>query len=402
MPNQKSPSGKPRAGIRLEAIRQRRRRRRIQLGVGLTVLLAAALFYMTGLYGASIALLGDTMDTITIAMRPGPGWPQKTSMSDAFQAEPLAGGFLVLGDTDLAIYSNQGNQLRRIQHGYARPAVSVSGTRFCLYARTGTELRVESRTRTLYTQTFEQPILTACMAQDHAVGVITRSARYTGEMIVYNDQFSEIFHWYATESDGTPYLLDFSSKSSLAAVGCLAPTGGVMGMNVVVLDTGRNTPVATDSLTDCRGYQQRWLTKDTYVVITDSFCAVFNDKGEEQARYSYAGRTLVSADVEGSNLALLFSDSRVVLLNHKMTVLADTAVADTISVVMGKKTAYCLTDQTVQALSLEGEDKGTAVFMQQPLTVVEAGKPIVLYGSEADQLHLVLPEETQSSSSAAG
>ncbi len=40
--------------------------------------------------------------------------------------------------------------------------------------------------------------------------------------------------------------------------------------------------------------------------------------------------------------------------------------------------------------------------MQQPLTVVEAGKPIVLYGSEADQLHLVLPEETQSSSSAAG
>ncbi len=399
MANQNPQSGPPRAGIRLEAIRQRRKRRRIQLGAALTVILAAALFYMTGLYGASIALLGDTMDTVSIALRPGPGWPQKTSMADVSQAEPLTGGFLVLGDTDLAVYSSQGNQLRRIQHGYARPAVSASGTRFCLYARTGTELRVESRTRTLYTQTFEQPILAASMAKDHTVGVLTRSARYTGELIVYNDQFSEIFHWYATESDGTPYLLDFSSNSSLAAVGCLAPTGGVMGMNVVILDTSRSSPLATVSLAGCRGYQLRWLTRDTFAVITDSFCAVFNQKGEEQARYSYAGRTLAGADVEGSNLALLFADDRLVLLNQKMTVLTDTAVSDAVSVVMGRKTAYCLTDQSVQAFSLEGEDKGSALFEQQPLTMVEAGKTMVLYGSEADQLRLVLPEETPSSSS---
>ena len=69
MANQNPQSGPPRAGIRLEAIRQRRKRRRIQLGAALTVILAAALFYMTGLYGASIALLGDTMDTVSIALR---------------------------------------------------------------------------------------------------------------------------------------------------------------------------------------------------------------------------------------------------------------------------------------------------------------------------------------------
>ena len=90
--------------------------------------------------------------------------------------ESLGGGFVELGSQDLVFFSARGAQLRSVAHNYARPCISSGKTRFVLYNRAGYELRVESRTRTLYTNTYTQPILLAEMASNGTVAVVTDSA----------------------------------------------------------------------------------------------------------------------------------------------------------------------------------------------------------------------------------
>ncbi len=382
--------------VRLEYLRERKRKRKLNLGIFVTVVLAAVLFYITGLYGTSIAVLGDAIDTIAIAMKPGTGWPAKTNMATVLDSQPLTGGFVVLGETDLAVYSDHGNQLRRISHGFARPSISVGDTRFCLYSRTGSQLQIENRSRTLYTKNFEQPILTAEIGKDNSVGVLTRSARYKGELVVYDRTFSEVFHWYATEKEGTPYLMSFSSNPKRIAVGCLAPSGGVVGMNIQILDTTKQKPLSLIQLQNTKGYRMQWLTADTLLVITDQFCAVFDEKGNEKARYSYIGKSLKTADVKDKTIALLFKDGELLILNQKLEVNVQQNIAKADKVIADTDAVYVITENSIQGISSKGENLGTQVFEHEPYGVVNAQNKMVLYGSQVDLLRLILPpKETE-------
>lgn len=391
-----NPPPKKTVAIRLEYLRAQKRRRKMQLTAVVTVILAAVLFYITGLYGTSIALLGDAMDTIAIVLQPRKGWPEKTAMNSIFDAQPVQGGFLVLGENDLALYSDYGNSLRKIQHGFARPAISVGSTRFCLYSRTGSELRIENRSRTLYTKNFEQPIVAAEMGKDNSVGVLTRSARYTGELILYNREFEEIFHWYATEKEGTPYLLSFTQNTNRAAVGCLAPNQGVMGLNIQLLDTTKDKPLNLVSLGNCKGYRLEWISDNTLLVITDQFCVLLDDKGKEKARYTYDGRTLLTADTVGKNTALLFKDGTLVLLNEKLKVSAQKLSPKTKKVVATNKRAYTIQDNVVEEFSWSGELIGTQELQGKVSTLLQAKDMMVFYSGTIDVLKISKQEEKES------
>ena len=163
------------SAARIERIRRRKRMRRIRAAAVCAVLLAAVLAYFTGIYGASLALLGDAVDSIGIALTPSPGYPVSFTLSGYQNALPLAGGFVAVGDKDLAIYSAGGNEVRRIQHGYGRPAITAGNTRVCVYNRAGKELRVESRSRTLFENKFDDAIQLCAMSPNGTLAVFTKS-----------------------------------------------------------------------------------------------------------------------------------------------------------------------------------------------------------------------------------
>lgn len=384
MKKQSKPSDE--SAVWLERIRGRRRRRKIRLAAAVTVVLAAVLVYFTGLYGASIAMLGDVLDSVSIALKPGQSWPIQTDKPELLSAQPLSGSFLLLSSEDLTLYSNSGSQLRRIQHGYARPQAAAAGTRFCLYNRTGTQLRVESRTRTLYTKNFSQPILTADIASGGNVAVLTRSTRYTGELMLYNSQFEEVFHWYATEQDGTPYLMDLDDNGRMV-VGCASPAGGTMGLNLVVLDGSRTDPLATIQLQNCSGYSVSWLGGGRFAVITDSFAAVYDAKGKEYGRYNFTG-TLQSADTSGGMLALLYDDGQMKLLDSSLSEKVSVSVPGAQRVMLADSGAYCLTKDSVYGYSLKGKALGVQTFDSTPQAVFRAGKLLVAYGDSLGRLAL--------------
>ena len=63
-----------------------------------------------------------------------------------------------------------GSKILSLQPSYARPVLAVGGTHFVVYNRAGSELTVCSRTRTLYTQRFDEDILLCAMSKQQLAG----------------------------------------------------------------------------------------------------------------------------------------------------------------------------------------------------------------------------------------
>lgn len=378
---------------RLQELRRRRALRRLRRLLLALAAAGAVALYFTGAYSQAALAAREMFDSVRIALSPGAGWPVKTGIPEVLQAEPLSGGFVLLGKQDVGVWSAGGTQLRTIQHGYARPAVSVGNTRFCLYGRSGYELRVEGRTDTLYKRTFEQPILLAEMSTGGSVAVVTQSDRFAAELTVWDASMEFRYGWNPTDTEGTPVRVAFARDNKRLAVACLVAQGGSLQTNLYFLDI-RSDEITASASAGGQPLQLHWLTNDRLLVLYDRMAAVYNAAtGEQTAVFSYEGETLGAASVSGQNCALLFSPdasdspARLVVLDPQMQMLGEASVpAPAAGVVCTRTAAYVLRQESVAAYSLAGEALWEAPTGTKPLAVLDAKQLVVVTGGQADLL----------------
>ena len=375
----------------LNELRRRKQNRKLRTMALLVALLAAAVFYFTGTYASAFSALADTAESVQIFLNHTGGFPVHTGIAEPLQAEVLAGGFVELGTEDLLVYSGSGTLLRSIQHGYARPAISAGSTRFCIYNRGGTELQIESRTRSLYSEKMAENILLCQMSQNGSVAVVTQSSRYLAEMAVYPPDFGEPYRWWTTKNEGTPVRVAFADDNHRLAVGCISASNGQLASGIYFLDTRKSTVTAVyqaeagSALLDLR-----WISNSQVLCVYDSFACVLNPStGAELCRFSYGGAAVSSVSVYGRTAALLLSTrsgSRLVVLNDRMTALLDENIAAANRVVVTHNSAYLLRESTVERLDLKGEQQWVQSFDAKPQLLLNAEKLLLFVGSSAEVL----------------
>lgn len=222
-------------------IQQRQRRHYTVLAV-LVLCIAAAVFVFTGAMSASIALLGDAADSLSLYFnRSDGGWPVNTGISEPIQIAELAGGFVELDSEDVVVYSAYGAKVRSFQPGYARPVMAVGGTHFVVYNRAGSELQVSSRTKALYTKTFDNSILLCAMSNNNTLAVVTESGRYAAQLQIFDPSFRQTYSWEMTQNEGTPIAVAFSPDNRQFAAGTLAARQGQLGCKVYFMSTSSNS-----------------------------------------------------------------------------------------------------------------------------------------------------------------
>ncbi len=380
--------------IRLAQVRRRRNARRLRLLVGVTLALTLALAWALGALAPSLGALSDLADTIRIGLTPGEGFPVKTNIPQILQLEELSGGFVELGEQDLVLYSASGAQLRSIQHNYSRPALAAGRTRFCVYARSGNELRVESRSRTLYTKMTDSPLLLCAMSQDGGLAVVTRSARYAAQVSVYSSSMEYLYGWSPSDKEGTPCLAAFSDSGKKLAVACLKAQDGQLVSGIYFLDTEKTSqPVSSPEVASVP-LQMSWLDSAQLLVIYQDRAAVYNAlTGEEKYSYDFGGESLLSASISGKNAALLFSggtgtfQDHLVILDDRMRTQADLSPeGEGNQVVCTRTAAYILEESAVRAYTLDGEEKWTVETSEKPLALLDAKKLLLFTGQQADVL----------------
>ena len=380
--------------IRLAQVRRRRNARRLRILVGLTLALTLALAWALGALAPSLGALSDLADTIRIGLTPGEGFPVKTNISPILHLEELSGGFVELGEQDLVLYSASGARLRSIQHNYSRPALTAGRTRFCVYARSGNELRVESRSQTLYTKVTDSPLLLCAMSQDGGLAVVTRSARYAAQVSIYSPRMEYLYGWSPSDKEGTPCLAVFSDNGKKLAAACLKAQDGQLVSGIYFLDTEKSSqPVASPEVASMP-LQMAWLDSVQLLVIYQDRAVVYNAlTGEEKYSYDFGGESLLSASISGKNAALLFSggtgtfQDHLVVLDDRMEPRADLSTeGEADQVVCTRTAAYILEESAVRAYTLNGEEKWTVETEEKPLALLDAKKLLLFTGQQADVL----------------
>lgn len=373
----------------LEQARQRVRNKRIRRTVALLVLLTAIVLFTTGLVGSSVAAAKDFIDTARIALLPGSGWPQQTGLSKLTEVKSLTGSFVELGDEGCVVYSGSGKKLNSIQSGYARPALAVGRNRFVLYNRSGTELRVESRTQNLYTKQLENSIFLCALADNGNLAVVTEDQSAMAKLLIYNANMEQVLSWSMSSNDGTPLRMAFSPDSRKLAAAAVTASGGQMMTNLYLVNLAQGDPV---SIANQSGVPQwlGWTSASTILAVYDSRAVLYNAGGGERAVYDFAGTTLKDISVDaGGNAALLLASGQVnqaVLLDKELNVQFGAAVPSANSIVRAGNLFYLLTDNAVECFQTSGEQQWVQSFAAKPQALLADTKELLVFSGNTVQV----------------
>ena len=385
----------------LEAARARVRTRRIRRTVIIVAVLTILVLFATGAVGSSIARAKDLVDTAVITLAPAPGWPQQTGITDPDTVQQLSGAFVEMSGDSCAVYSMNGTRLNSIQSGYARPAIAAGKTRFVLYNRSGSELRVESRTQNLYTKTMDNTIYLCAVADAGQVAVVTDNADSAAALTVYNSNMQQQLVWNLTSEQGVPLRMAFSPDSRRLAAAAVTAAGGQLTTNLYALPLAQGDPVLLSTENSVPQWMG-WLSNGFLLVIYENRAVLYNTTGGsigERASYDFGGSTLVSVSAENNGVALLLSNgqtSTAVLLDGELTVGYSGSVLSASQIIRAKNDGfYLLTDSTVERFNNVGEFQWSQPLSARPRALVE-GRQILVFTGNTVQV-LTPPEQAASS-----
>ena len=385
----------------LEAARVRVRTRRIRRTVIIVAVLTILVLFATGAVGSSIARAKDLVDTAVIKLAPAPGWPQQSGITDPATVQQLSGAFVEMGGDSCAVYSMNGTRLNSIQSGYARPAIAAGKTRFVLYNRSGSELRVESRTQNLYTKTMDSTIYLCAVADAGQVAVVTDNADSAAALTVYNSSMQQQLVWNLTSEQGVPLRMAFSPDSRRLAAAAVTAVGGQLTTNLYALPLAQGDPVLLSTENSVPQWMG-WLSNGFLLVIYENRAVLYNTTGGsigERASYDFGGSTLVSVSAENNGVALLLSNgqtSTAVLLDGELTVGYSGSVLSASQIIRAKNDGfYLLTDSTVERFNNVGEFQWSQPLSARPRALVE-GRQILVFTGNTVQV-LTPPEQAASS-----
>ena len=383
----------------IEAARQRLRSRRMRRTMLLVALVAAAVIYLTGLVNTSVMLLEDMADTVRIALMPEQGFPQQTGAGAVYQAETLGGSFVALGEEGCTVFSNGGGRLNTVGTGYARPALAAGGNSFVLYNRSGSELRVESRTRELYTRQTEGHIYLCALSDRGELAVVTDDVRKLALLTIYDANRNELLTWSTTTAEGVPLRMDFSPDGTQLAIAAVTAQDGQMVTNLYLLNLRAGEPQLLASEPGSTPLALTWCSNDRLLAVCDTHAALYGSDGSAQGRYDFGGQDVAALSAEGGGLAVLFGSgpsSTALLLDGGLGVQYTGPVPNAHGIVRGNGAFYLLCESSVERYGLDGAYQWRYPLDARPQALLAGEDLFVFAGNLVQRIVPPQPEEAGS------
>ena len=383
----------------IEAARQRLRSRRIRRTMLLVALVAAAVIYLTGLVNTSVMLLEDMADTVRIALMPEQGFPQQTGAGEVYQAETLGGSFVVLGEEGCTVFSNGGGRLNTVGTGYARPALAAGGNSFVLYNRSGSELRVESRTRELYTRQTEGHIYLCALSDRGELAVVTDDVRKLALLTIYDANRNELLTWSTTTAEGVPLRMDFSPDGTQLAIAAVTAQDGQMVTNLYLLNLRAGEPQLRAGEPGSAPRAWTWGSDDRLRAVCDRHAALSGADGSAQGGYDFGGQDVAALSAEGGGLAVLFGSgpsSTALLLDGGLGVQYTGPVPNAHGIVRGNGAFYLLCESSVECYGLDGAYQWSYPLDARPQALL-AGEDLFVFAGNLVQR--IVPPQPEAASS---
>ena len=322
-------------------------------------------------------VLEDQADTVRIPLMPEQGFNQHKGVGNVYQAESLGGSFVVLGEDGCAVLADSGGRLNTISTGYARPAIAAGKNGFVLYNRSGSELRVESRTREMYTRQTEGSIFLCALSNGGELAVATDDVRKFALLTVYDSHREELLTWSLTTAEGVPMRMDFSPDGTQLAIAAVTAQEGQIISNLYLLNLRAGEPQLLASEPGSTPLDLQWMSNDRLLAVYDTHAALFGSSGAVQARREFGGAAVAGVSVGQGGAAVLLGSGQLsttaLVLDAGLNTRYEGPVPSANDIVWTADAFYLLCDSSVECFSLEGAYQWSMPLDARPQAMV-AGK----------------------------
>lgn len=285
--------------------REHRRRRRKKFFILLVLAtIIGGMYYYRGKWLPKLQGIGEKYQTIVNDGELAKGnFPIEISGGNSYQMEYSKSALYVLSDAYLYIYKEDGTLIEKRQHGYSNAVMKTNDGKALIYECGGNKFRLESLRKNIYVKNTTNTVIFARLSDNGSVAVVTSSDKYSCELSVYDVSGTFI---YGRECIDRLIDVSFNSDSSGAVLSFVsADNGSVITTSEKVSFNANETQWKSQPFeTFCLSTS---INPDGAVVLGDTKCAYYNNKGEIGASYSYDGK-LAGCDSNGQQIATILND----------------------------------------------------------------------------------------------
>ncbi len=148
---------------------------------------------------------------------------------------------LILNNTYLEIYNQNGKLINALSHGMFKPTLKVSEARFLIFDRNRYSIKVYNYSAELYERTFDKNICCADISRDGSFAVATTSDTYNNSVYVYNKKNELVYTWNSAEGYVTDVAVSNDGES--VAVCLIDAKSGSYVSSVYILQFNSASPV---------------------------------------------------------------------------------------------------------------------------------------------------------------
>lgn len=346
----------------------------------LSVLIIIAAYRFGNITFSSV---GDYFNAIISDTKSGDGYPYYFENTGVRSVRGIGSDLFVVGEDSTFVLDNTARRLGYTQHTFSSPVAYSAGGRVLLLDVGESNLRVMSKTKVLYEESFPHKLLTGAIGKDGTVAIASRGESSQSMLTVYNRNHKEVFVWNCAAENIVAVAVSDNGKR--AAVSVVGAKNGELYCKVHIFDFAYSEPIASfeyantvSGLQFLNGSRLLMSGKNVFTVVDGSEKVL-----EEDLSLNTLSR--VYADENHYTVAVLSkygsSASKIIrAFDRKGTLLFETELSESVRGVSCDSThVSVLTDNYLYAYNHDGELVGRTAVDADCLMPFTQGKYTYVY-----------------------
>lgn len=198
----------------------------------------------------------------------------------------LNNGVTVLTKGNLISYMSNGKRSVKAPHGFTNPIVEEGNKRLLTYDRGGYNFRVDTNSDTVGEKKLENQIVSAQIASNGYVGVITNHNQYASVITVYDNKLNEVYKYSSSER---LTLIAFAPDNRSVITTGVATNSGSLSAIVLELNITSKEDVKRTIVQDILPLETTYTVDGKVIIVGSSEVVTFDSSGGDFKRYNIRG-----------------------------------------------------------------------------------------------------------------
>ena len=262
----------------------------------------------------------------------GGGYPVDVSGSSIYRMDTADNCVVLLSDTYITMVDTSGKEVMRRTHAYSDPLLRTNGKYVLVAEKGGRRLQVETRSKTVMTQTTEYSIVTATVHKNGAVAVVTAAEQgYNARLSVYSAQGKLIYQRLCGSMIAD---VAFSPNGKQLAVATVGAEAGAMRSSVEVfsIKSADSEPLFTHTATDILLMRVAYLSDSVITAVGDNAVWMYQPKKDVCNAFAVTDGELTAFAIGDDSTAVLVKPYGAATGGTVTYIKADGKTSDPVSV----------------------------------------------------------------------